>query len=166
MCCESFRAQRQKEGSPSRAALWTSGHKTRLICLQFSMRFHSWWGRERLRALSFVWNLKMGFFSASLIVPFMLQLGCRPFHLKLPRKACWSHSTCCCRWYFKVRGGPYPPQSLSVSPVTEKHGPFSKWIPSVSGDEPVMWWDFPHSFSTLDKALHPSFLSVEWVAIK
>lgn len=132
---QNFRAQRQKEGTLAQAALWTSGHKTRLICLKFSMSFHSWWGRKRLWALRFVWNIKKKkiFFFFSLAHRALLQLGCLSFPHNLLKKVCWSHSGGRCPWYFQVWGAPYSTQSLLSFFVPVKYQSFSKWIPWVSG---------------------------------
>lgn len=54
-------------------------HKTCLICLQFSMRLLCWWGRERFRASSFVWNLKMGFVQPRSTFPLCFHWAATPF---------------------------------------------------------------------------------------
>lgn len=166
---QNFRAQRPKEGTLAQAALWTSGHKTRLICLKFSMSFHSWWGRKRLWALSFVWNLKkkIVFLQSCSSCPLCFSWAASLFPTTCRRKCVGHIQTVAVPGTFKF-GEDHTPRSLSwVSLYRWNTDRFQSGSLGFLGDEAVMWWDFPYYFSTFwDQILHSSFLSLEWVATK
>ena len=155
MFCENLRAQRQKERAPSHAGPRPSGRQTRLIWLRFSVRLRLW--REEpdaeLTCSTTLCDIWKWFFCS--LPPCALYASAGLFLLKLPAKACWSHSDCRCPWCLKVWGGACPQQS--------------PWVFIFQVDSSDVWgWAYnvvrlPMYCSTVwDQILCPSFLCLEW----
>lgn len=101
--------------------------------VRFSVKSHLWWGWLRTHGLLGICDIQKWVFAALPTVPFMLQLDCLSFLLQLPRKVCWSHSSCLCPWchpWHKAWGEPcsQPSPLISHVPVKYKRS-LSKWTP-------------------------------------